>query len=64
MSDRVENNERDEFEDILVFNKYMTKRKLGEGSFGQVYSGVNTLNDEKVAIKLVRLNNNKLALGE
>jgi serine/threonine protein kinase len=64
MSDRVENNERDEFEDILVFNKYMTKRKLGEGSFGKVYSGVNTLNDEKVAIKLVRLNNNKLALGE
>jgi serine/threonine protein kinase len=46
--------EKDDFADILVFNKFLTKAKLGEGSFGKVYSGVNNQTGEKVAIKLVR----------
>lgn len=46
--------EKDDLEDILVFNKYLTKTKLGEGSFGKVYSGIDTQTNEEVAIKLVR----------
>lgn len=46
--------EKDEFSNIMIFNKYLTDKKLGEGSFGKVYSGINVVSKEKVAIKLVK----------
>ncbi len=45
--------EKDDFSDIIIFNKFLTEKKLGEGSFGLVYSGKNLINQERVAIKLV-----------
>jgi serine/threonine protein kinase len=45
--------EKDEFSNIIIFNKYLTSKKLGEGSFGLVYSGTNIQTKDKVAIKLV-----------
>jgi serine/threonine protein kinase len=45
--------EKDELLDVLIFNKYQTEEKLGEGTFGKVYRGRNTLNKTQIAIKLV-----------
>lgn len=37
---------------VRIANRFSIGRKLGEGSFGEVYLGTNIINDEKVAIKL------------
>lgn len=44
----------DEFLKLLIFDKYITDKKIGEGSFGKVYTGRNKLTKEKVAIKMVK----------
>ena len=36
----------------LIFGKFKLLKKIGEGSFGQVYSGINEKTKEPVAIKL------------
>lgn len=36
----------------LIFGKYKLNQKLGSGSFGVIYSGINIIDNEKVAIKL------------
>ena len=46
----------DEFTRRLFFNKYRPIKKLGEGSFGKIYSAVNINNNQKFALKMV--NNN------
>ena len=46
----------DEFTRRLFFNKYRPVKKLGEGSFGKIYSAVNINNNQKFALKMV--NNN------
>lgn len=38
----------------IFFSKYKTIKKIGEGSFGKIYSAVNISNNEKLAIKFVR----------
>nr|AAA21545.1 casein kinase-1 [Schizosaccharomyces pombe] len=38
--------------DIKIGNKYRIGRKIGSGSFGQIYLGLNTVNGEQVAVKL------------
>jgi len=38
--------------DIRVGSKYLLGRKIGSGSFGDIYLGTNTVNNEEVAIKL------------
>eukprot|EP00397_Hematodinium_sp_SG-2012_P010677 GEMP01010800.1.p1 GENE.GEMP01010800.1~~GEMP01010800.1.p1 ORF type:complete len:678 (+),score=110.15 GEMP01010800.1:37-2070(+) len=40
----------------LVNKIYRVGRKLGAGAFGDIFSGVNVLTDEKVAIKMERRN--------
>ena len=35
----------------LLFGKYEIENKIGEGSFGRVYSGYNIKTNEKVAFK-------------
>jgi len=37
---------------IIVEGKYKVERKLGEGSFGKIFSGINTNTNEQVAIKI------------
>ena len=50
----------DEHEDQLIgkilFKHYKLKKKIGEGSFGRIYIGVNTDTKEEYAIKLVSEN--------
>ncbi|CAG8644857.1 9117_t:CDS:2 [Cetraspora pellucida] len=38
--------------DLRVGNKYRIGRKIGSGSFGDIYLGTNIINNEEVAIKL------------
>ena len=49
-----QHNQRQERKDPLLertfFNKYVLKKKLGEGSFGKIYQG--DYNNEKFALKL------------
>jgi serine/threonine protein kinase len=37
----------------LFFNKYKPEKKLGEGSFGKIYSAFNVTNCEQYALKMV-----------
>ena len=46
----------DEFTRRLFFNKYRPVKKLGEGSFGKIYSAVNINNNQKFALKMVKNN--------
>jgi serine/threonine protein kinase len=38
--------------ELRVGNKYRLGRKIGSGSFGDIYIGTNIANGEEVAIKL------------
>jgi serine/threonine protein kinase len=40
------------FEGRFFYNKYKVQKKIGEGSFGQIYSAINVTNDEQIALKL------------
>jgi serine/threonine protein kinase len=44
----------DQIVNSIFFEKYKAIRKLGQGSFGQVYLGVNLKTNENIAIKFVR----------
>lgn len=48
-------NAKDDINGKMFFNKYKPEKKLGEGSFGKIYSAVNITNSEKVALKMVRI---------
>ena len=48
--------EADDFSKRLFFNKYRPVKKLGEGSFGKIYSAVNINNQQKFALKMVKKN--------
>ncbi len=37
----------------IFFNKFKVIKKIGQGSFGQVFQGVNLKNNEQVALKFV-----------
>ena len=36
-------------------SKYLIRKKIGKGSFGTVYQGINTSNNEKIALKVENL---------
>ena len=43
---------------ITVAGKWVLMRKLGEGSFGEIYEGKNIIDEnERVAVKLVFIHN-------
>ena len=42
----------------LIFSKYLIRKKVGKGSFGTVYQGVNTSNNEKIALKVEKRQKN------
>ena len=50
MSDKHE----DQLIGKILFKHYKLKKKIGEGSFGRIYVGVNMDTKEEYAIKLVR----------
>ena len=56
MSHHQDKQSTDEFSRRLFFNKYKPVKKLGEGSFGKIYSAVNINNQQKFALKMVRNN--------
>jgi serine/threonine protein kinase len=42
----------------LIFGKYLIRKKIGKGSFGTVYQGVNTENNGKIAVKIEKREKN------
>ena len=38
----------------VYFSKFKATKKIGQGSFGQVYQGTNLKNNEQVALKFVK----------
>lgn len=42
--------------DFIAAGKYKAIRKIGSGSFGEIYTGINTTNGEEVALKLEPIN--------
>ena len=42
----------------LIFSKYLIRKKIGKGSFGTVYQGVNTSTNEKIALKVEKREKN------
>lgn len=51
--------------DKIIFGKYKTETKIGEGSFGKIYSAINIQTGEKFALKFEdRNNNHNLLEGE
>ena len=45
-------NQSSRFADLRVGGKYRFGRKIGSGSFGEIYLGINIVNREEVAIKV------------
>jgi len=43
----------DEIIGKLFFKKYKVTKKLGQGSFGQVFKGINITTNEDIAFKFV-----------
>ena len=52
--DHQNKKQNDEFCKRLFFNKYRPVKKLGEGSFGKIYSAVNINTNQKFALKMVK----------
>ena len=42
--------------DFRIAGKYQIKKRLGQGQFGELFSGINLKTNEEVAIKLEELN--------
>lgn len=54
-------NEND-IENKIYFSKYKPEKKIGEGSFGKIYSAINIYTNEKFALKLVIEINKKIII--
>jgi len=44
----------------IFFKKYKVIKKLGQGSFGQVFKGINTSTNEELAFKFVKFQFNSM----
>lgn len=51
-------------QEILVERKYKLIKKIGEGSFGKIFEGININTSKKVAIKLEDINNHLMLCHE
>jgi casein kinase 1 alpha len=49
--------------EFVVGGKYRLVRKIGSGSFGDIYLGINISNGEEVAVKVQSDKNSSLLLG-
>ena len=49
---------------LIVERKYKILTKIGEGTFGKIFKGVNINNNAKVAIKIEKASESKLLLNE
>ena len=47
-------NIKDSIPKRIFFNKYKATKKLGEGSFGKIYSVININTNKKFALKMVK----------
>jgi serine/threonine protein kinase len=47
-------NNKEEIDNKIYFSKYKPEKKIGEGSFGKIYSAVNINTGEKFALKMVK----------
>ena len=52
------NNNNDPYINRIIFSKYLIIKKIGKGSFGTVYSGLITTNQEKIALKIEKIEKN------
>ena len=41
----------DSYINKLIFSKYLIRKKIGQGSFGTVYKGIDTINNQQIALK-------------
>lgn len=41
--------------DTILLDRFLVKEKIGKGSFGIVYEGVEIKTNKKIAIKIVRI---------
>jgi serine/threonine protein kinase len=44
----------DDLQSKIYFSKYKPEKKIGEGSFGKIYSANNIYTNERYALKLVK----------
>lgn len=49
---------------LIVEGKYRITSKIGEGSFGKIFSGVNSNNNDKIAIKIEKSSESSLLKNE
>ena len=49
----------DSYINRLIFSKYLIRKRIGKGSFGVVYQGLNTSTNEKIAIKIEKREKNQ-----
>ena len=42
----------------VIFSKYLIRKKIGKGSFGTVYQGINTQTNDKIAVKVEKREKN------
>jgi len=49
---------------LVVEGKYRVTTKIGEGSFGKIFAGVNSLTDEEIAIKIEKSSESSLLKNE
>ena len=50
---------QDPYINRLIFSKYLIRKKIGKGSFGIVYQGLNTSTNEKIALKVEKKEKNQ-----
>ena len=50
----MSHNHSDDISGKIFFKFYKAQKKLGEGSFGKIYTAINTKTKEEFALKLVK----------